>query len=259
MFLIIKKLIIYFIEKLGYKIFKRNHPKVIDSYQLENNILKKLLEGGGVDKKIIFDIGAHKGESIERFKTLFSKINIHSFEPSNTVFEKYLTKFKNDSNVFLNNIAISNKNGSREFFNYEYSNLSSFYKLNQFNALKKEIVKCKTIDKYTQNKNFNKIDLVKIDTQGNDINVLKGAQKTLEIVKVVLIELTHLDSYGNSTTFGDVENFMPNFVLYDITKKVKYSQKKGFQPKKKLFCNKKILDGYLSWCNAIYINKSFFN
>lgn len=51
MFLIIKKLIIYFIEKLGYKIFKRNHPKVIDSYQLENNILKKLLEGGVWIKK----------------------------------------------------------------------------------------------------------------------------------------------------------------------------------------------------------------
>jgi len=47
------------------------------------------LQGGGGKnsrKKIIFDIGAHKGQSIERFKKIFNKYLIYSFEPNPYLF-----------------------------------------------------------------------------------------------------------------------------------------------------------------------------
>jgi hypothetical protein len=63
-----------------------------------------------------------------------------------------------------------------------------------------------------------KPDFIKIDTQGYELEILKGGEKALAHAEFVLLEVSLLDIYVNSPLVIDVLNFMKErgFVLYDI-------------------------------------------
>ena len=56
-----------------------------------------------------------------------------------------------------------------------------------------------------------KIDLLKIDTQGNELNVLKGSKKLFKNVKFIKLELMLYDYYEKSYFFSDIESFLKKF------------------------------------------------
>lgn len=84
---------------------------------------------------IIFDIGANEGQSIKRFTSLFSKSTIHSFEPIEDCYKKIIKIF-NNKNIFINNIALGEKECERIFFINKNSYTSSFFRINdEYNEL----------------------------------------------------------------------------------------------------------------------------
>ena len=81
------------------------------------------------EEPLVFDVGANKGESISRFKKMFPKSNIHSFEPSREQVEKLAIKYKSNSSIVLNNVAVGEKSGNFEFNITANSGHSSFKKV----------------------------------------------------------------------------------------------------------------------------------
>ena len=154
----------------------------------------------------IIDIGANKGQTIDFFKKIFPKLKIFAFEPSET-YEFLKKKYHNDKNIKLSNIAIDKKKGKRKFYYHTFnsnntSGLSGFYKINKDskdhirlrlskrNEILKKInfnysVNCMSLDDIFKKKI--KVDLLKIDTQGNELNVLKGSKKLLKNTKFIKI------------------------------------------------------------------------
>ena len=96
----IKKSIQKIIGSLGYEIRKKEIKN-----QVFDEIIKKRLDS----KPIIFDVGANQGQSIKRFRSIFSDPIIHSFEPLKEDFSKMNNVFKNNDKVFLNNFAVGDK------------------------------------------------------------------------------------------------------------------------------------------------------
>jgi FkbM family methyltransferase len=106
-------------------------------YFYKKKIIKKILE---IKKKqilkVVFDIGGHRGESIQFFLENLKIQNIYSFEPSELNFKALLKKSKNlkkkfsSVNFFLENYAIgdTNKNTMLNYLNETSS--SSIQKLN---------------------------------------------------------------------------------------------------------------------------------
>ena len=72
---------------------------------------------GAHNKIIIFDIGANKGQSINRFRSIFKNSIIHSFEPDEECCKIIKNKYKNDKDIFINQVA-SNFNDKRSKFYY---------------------------------------------------------------------------------------------------------------------------------------------
>ena len=72
------------------------------------NFLRKKIIGNA----ILFDVGAHHGETIKNFTKYFKIKEIHSFEVSPKNFEVLNNKFKNNINtkIVLNNLGLSNEN-----------------------------------------------------------------------------------------------------------------------------------------------------
>jgi len=74
---------------------------------------------------VIFDVGAHIGESVIEFKDCFPNANIHCFEPAKESFNKLKNlKF---SNIVFNNFALGEKDTKKMFYYYDVSSNSSFF------------------------------------------------------------------------------------------------------------------------------------
>ena len=162
----------------------------------------------------IFDVGSHKGESIDYFIELKNLKIIHSFEPQNDIFLILKNKYKKNKKILLNKIALSNKENYKNFYINDLSSTSTFSKLdknslwlriknkiiNKKNSVIKKIkIKTTTIDIFVKQKKIKKIDLLKIDTEGHELEILNGANKTIQDGKIryILIEIHYSKMYKN--------------------------------------------------------------
>ena len=184
---------------------------IIDKYHHQKNI-NKILKN--LDIKVVFDIGAHKGEFIDGIMSIKQKIKVYSFEPQSKIFKILKKKFKNSKNVFLFNKAISNNNKKKilkiniksstsTFSNY---NKNSYWKkikevlltgFGKSSIIRTETTKCINLDSFCNKKKIKKIDLLKIDTEGHEEEVLRGSKKILRNVKFILIEIHFSKIYKN--------------------------------------------------------------
>lgn len=179
-----------------------------------------------IKNPIIFDVGANEGQSIERFKSIFPKSIIHSFEPIKECYEKII-KIYDKKNIFINNYALGDKDCERFFYINKNTYTSSFFKINN---KYKELVnsdginmsvkkKISTIDGYLALHKIKKIDILKIDTQGYELNILKGAKKSLKNkIKFIELELILADYYKKKVKFYEIDKLLSenNFILYDM-------------------------------------------
>lgn len=212
---ILKNFILLLIDLL------RNHihqPKIL-------NYLKIL------DLKITFDIGAHEGETLEYLLKNKSIRTIYSFEPQISLYNKLVKKYNHDNRIILNNLALSNNSEEKIFFINSLSSTSSFSVLdntslwlkikkiilNEKKLIKNSLIlKTSTIDNYVFKNNIDKINLLKIDTEGHELEVLIGAKITINKnkVKYLLIEIHSSKIYKNYSK-NKIEEFLKknNFIL----------------------------------------------
>ena len=187
--------------------------------------LKKLL---GHDVKIIFDVGAHNGESILLFNKNFNFFKVYTFEPLKTNFLKLKINTKKiaEKIVYLN-YALGDKKENRkikEMMETSSSTLndinekSIYYKKKKFflgvRKNKKMFVEKKvSIDRATniiKKFKIDKIDLLKIDTEGYELNVIKGFGMYIDIVKVIIFEHHYDLMIGKNYTYSDINRHLIN-------------------------------------------------
>ena len=169
-------------------------------------------------KKVI-DIGAHKGEFLKTLNKIDSIKEVYSLEPQREIYKELLKNINTKKNKAFN-IAISNKEGEKLLSINKLSMTSTFSKIqkkSKYFKIKKfivgdqkvyEKVKVKKLDNFVKLiKNKNKIDLLKIDTEGHELEVLKSGIKTLSNVKFILIEFRLNDMYLNYNS-NKIHNFL---------------------------------------------------
>ena len=212
----------------------------------------------------IIDVGANTGQSIEEFKKIFKNPTIHAFEPQEDCYKILKKKFKKYKKIKINPNALSDSSKFKKFYYHTFesrnkSELSGFYKLNKLSKdsinlknknYKKKYVKninyyfkLKTIklDDYIKKNKINKIDILKIDTQGHENKVLLGAKKNLKNIKLIRLELMFYDLYEKKLSFFEIEKILRDykFELYDI-----------------LHISKNPENFRTDWVDAVYINNS---
>ena len=181
-------------------------------YDLVDNLIHqerivKFIDNKNV--KIVVDIGAHKGEFLKHIKKIKSIRKVYSLEPQKKVYRELLKEIDNKK-FFAYNIAISNRNGKQKMQINDFSMTSTlskvnenslYYKIKNFiigNKKKKfEYIKTEKLDLFTKKRKLNKIDLLKIDTEGHELNVVKSGLKTLKKTSYLLIEFRQNDLYLN--------------------------------------------------------------
>ena len=170
----------------------------------------------GFSPKFCLDIGAYEGKWTREFKQIFPGCAILMLE-AQVLKEPALVKIQQLYQDVEHTIALLGATESAVTFNiYETASsvLSEHYDTNSKNETRNLIC----LDKLVENSKFRQPDFIKIDTQGYELEILKGGKNTLSSAEFVLLEVSFLDIYVNCPLIVDTINFMDaqNFVVYDI-------------------------------------------
>ena len=191
------------------------HKKKIINF-FKNNFKNKTIT--------IIDVGAHEGETIKLFLKYFNINKIISYEASKINYKK-LNKFDN-SKIILNNIALGNEEKELEFFQTSESSSSTFRKINHdskyfkrkkkilsfFNMkeyiIKSELIKLKTLEGEFTRLDLKDVDILKIDTEGFEFDVIKGAKNKIKNIKYILFEHHYDQMIIKDYKFSQINNYL---------------------------------------------------
>lgn len=179
--------------------------------------LKILKEKYNLNIKGVIHIGAHFGQEFDSYKELQIP-KIVFFEPNPKSFKILNEKVKNYTNVKLFNLALGNFTGNVEM-NVEFANngqsnsilkpklhLEQYPHIRFIEKIKVPIDKLENIKISTIDYNF-----INIDVQGYELEVFKGATKTLQNIDYIITEINREELYENCTKVEDLDDFLSQF------------------------------------------------
>jgi FkbM family methyltransferase len=184
---------------------------------------------GAADSPRIFDVGGNVGQSIEAYRDIFPKSFITTFEPQPDCFSELQDHFGGKQGITLEKLALADAAGTRPFYvthcraassllapdetvrkksgkkNYDYDRIS---------------VTIDTMDDYCARKNITAIDILKIDVQGAELYVLKGAKNLLteNRIRLIYLEAIFADNYVGQGELSAIMAYLAAFkyLLWDI-------------------------------------------
>jgi FkbM family methyltransferase len=158
--------------------------------------------------KCFFDIGANDGATSALALTYFPGTHIFAFEPHPLIFERLKQKMQGRPSFNAFNLALGSEIGEAILMDYDSSTIGSLvrnarYAVRFERKVTKEIrVQCIILDQFCLEKKIDNIDVLKIDTEGFDYEVLKGANKLLSAGKIRFIYCEFNDIMPRKGAFG---------------------------------------------------------
>ena len=203
--------------------------------------------GGRSEPLIVFDVGAHTGTTINAFRDMIPQATIHAFEPGPLAFESLEKHYRSAKDVFLNKIAVGDVCGTKTFFENTSLVMSSFLPLGPdgWGKVDREIpVDVTTLDSYCKENQIPRVSVLKIDTQGFDLTVLRGSEGLIanSRIQLILMEFTFIEIYSGIPPFDEIFRFLTN---------------RGFRLVS--FYKFHYKDGLAGWTDALFINSNYGN
>lgn len=211
------------IERIsGYWIYRREHLPV------GTDIFVDLDRFNRDDFSIIFDVGANIGQTASRYLDLFPKAKIYSFEPVTATYEALQKNMSKNKRVltFQHAFGLEEEKVEISLNPNPVCSTNSLNKqvMNQDPEALKETLDVKKLDEFMVKHQIEKIDFLKIDTEGWEIQVLSGAQDAINQKKInlILCEVGFTNENSRNTRFDDLNKFMSEkgyyfYGLYDIS------------------------------------------
>ncbi len=200
--------------------------------EIDTRILTYLL-GAGFVPKVIYDIGASNGSWTWTVAKVLKDATFHLFEPQFESDPSYAETIANvkryTANVTLHPIALGAKNGKGKLNLFSTSAAASMLDPTPVGRLKQfmqgtlgrssRTVPVHRLDDYARARKLAPPDLIKMDVQGFELEILKGAEGILGGAKVIMTECWLKKSYGPMTPlFSDIIAYLEpkGFVLIDV-------------------------------------------
>ena len=142
---------------------------------------------------IVIDCGAYDGGTAVRFVNMGCKV--YGFEMNKTNFVR-AEKLAKEKNFIVENLALGAFNHTIHF---TPDGMAS-----KIDSQGSETAQVVTIDNYVREKNLPRVDFIKMDTEGAELDILKGAAITISRFKPILA----LSAYHRLDDFWTLTNFI---------------------------------------------------
>jgi|LakMenEpi03Aug12_release.lakeMendotaPanAssembly.Ray.scaffolds.fasta_scaffold246066_3 FkbM family methyltransferase len=175
--------------------------------------------------KSVIDIGANKGQSSQKFPSIFPSAKIYAFEPTEVAYQKLSKLAQKNPSIIPYNLALGDEEKEVEFYQHlYYSQSSSILKNTNFHEANNPITKDQKLVKIQQLTLDQVIlslpipleqdILIKIDVQGYEDRVIKGGIEVLKKAKVCISEISADIYYEDQASFEKI---------FDLLKPLGYS------------------------------------
>ncbi|WP_462231525.1 FkbM family methyltransferase [Mucilaginibacter sp.] len=174
------------------------------------------LKNLGYTPGVVLDIGAYEGLWTKAFKQQFPEAHILMIEGQTAKADKLLQVTRELSHTAFKIELLGSEKSEVEFNVYDTAS-SVLKEDNETPAIVEKRV-LNLLDDVVKGTEFETPDFIKIDTQGYELEILKGGPNTLKAARFVLLEVSLLNIYKNCPLVDEVMAFMKlqGFVLYDI-------------------------------------------
>ncbi|RWO82894.1 MAG: FkbM family methyltransferase [Mesorhizobium sp.] len=199
------------------------------------------------DVASIFEVGAADGRDTRTYADRCPKAIVHAFEPLPENFAKLRAVAESESRIVPVNAAVSSEVGTASFHVAALPDASSLFSPrrtgSRFDKYMSESdvieVNVTTISDYCRKNAVQSIDLLKMDAQGSELNILKGAEALLikKRIRIIYSEVLFMKIYDGCCQFHEVTAYLDqfNYRLHAI-----YNQHHNES-------------GRLAWADAIYL------
>lgn len=209
----IKSLLRALIERAGYHVVAKSffgHDPFLD--------FKTMLAGRPAP--LVIDAGGFIGEFCLALKEVAPAARIHSFEPDPDTYQRLLAGTRQLSAITAVNLALGSAHGEVEFHSNAGPATNSvlatapdhhgFMPAADLVCQTRRRVPITRLDDYARENNLGEIDLLKTDTQGYELEVLRGAEGLFAEgrVRAVYCEVMFQEFYTGQSYFHDIHGFL---------------------------------------------------
>jgi FkbM family methyltransferase len=165
----------------------KNDPRTNGEYWLLEHVLK-----ASPGPQVLLDVGANRGDwtaQALRLAQVPKEVHVHAFEPSLATRSMLAARFAESVAVTVHPYALSETVGEATFYSKEDG--AGTNSLSPSSGRSVEVVKLITIDRFLQRSGIETVSLIKIDTEGFDLLVLRGAEKSLHDGRIDIIQFEY--------------------------------------------------------------------
>jgi FkbM family methyltransferase len=201
----LKKLIHRLLNKFGYRVYNI-------SKEAEHLKTKKWSFLTKIQVRTIIDVGANEGQFVNEILNVFPVAEVHSFEPLPDCYEKLVSGFKQSQQVHTYNFALGEQDGEIALSRSSATGSSSLLRMGNLHKklyphtanLIEEKVKIRRLDDVFADLKLPGHTLLKIDVQGAEDKVIKGAAEVLKKVSIIITEVSYATLYEGQPLFKDL-------------------------------------------------------
>lgn len=184
-------------------------------------VQKEMLNG---QAKVIFDVGANRGDVSDIYQQLFPDASIYAFEPFPESYNILTAKHGNNKRISCEQLAVAADNIPKVFYvnrnvdtnsllKPQNTGLSSDKQVENITTIE---VKATTLDDFCQKVSIKHIDVLKMDIQGGEFEALQGAKRMLREGDIELIysEVYFIEQYASQPLFHDISKLLHSYGYY---------------------------------------------
>ncbi len=216
------------LRRFGAEIHGVGYIAKLKAESSSRNANQKIAELTKGDQVTIFDIGANRGSTTMEMLEIFPKAKIHAFEPFQDSADIFRKNHLDKANVTLVQKGMADRMGTATLNVNKSVDTNSLLASKKLGAtsdkscetLNQVEINLETVDNYCKANAIERIHVLKIDVQGAEIKVLKGAEQMLRSGKVDLIylETYFVQQYEEQPLFHEIATLLHQygFTLQDI-------------------------------------------
>jgi FkbM family methyltransferase len=166
---------------------------------------------------VVIDGGAHHGSFSHQAATHYPAATIHAFEPTPTTYHTLSRNTRTVARVQTHEAALGSESGDATLYANASPLTNSLYLSASANEqyfaglvapVSSHRVKVVSLEDFCREKGCSRIDLVKLDLQGHELEAIRGLGSLLSTVQLVFLEVQFLPLYEGAPLFSEVETYL---------------------------------------------------
>jgi FkbM family methyltransferase len=186
---------------------------------------------GSRDLGVLFDVGANTGQTLGHLLRYAPDAEIYSFEPTDSAFAALSARYGGRRNVHLQKMALGSRSETLALQVRANSELNTLVAADAGGGTI-QTTEVSTVDEVVARNGITHLDLMKIDVQGWEMEVVRGASRLIDDHNLifVLAEMTFRSDEKEMQQFTELHDHLEarGFVLSGLYELLRYGPRKEF-------------------------------